>query len=76
MNPHLRFRRLYSVKGSDRGGQQQQQPPALGEEGDFAVHASVYGKVQAEPTSPPRTKREEGKEKDASCLPELGCLAA
>jgi len=33
------------VKGSGRGGQQQ----ALGEEGDFAVHASVYGEVQAEP---------------------------
>jgi len=35
------------VKGSGRGGQYQQQQLALGEEGDFAVHASVYGKVQA-----------------------------
>jgi hypothetical protein len=33
------------VKGSGRGGQKQQQQPALGEEQDFAVHASVYGKV-------------------------------
>jgi serine/threonine protein kinase len=33
------------VKGSGRGGQYQQQPPALGEKGDFAVHFSVHGKV-------------------------------
>jgi hypothetical protein len=40
---------LYShiVKGLGRG--EQQQPPSLGEEGAFAVHAGVYGKVQAEP---------------------------
>jgi len=38
------------MKGSGHGGQhQQQQQPTLGEEGDFAVHASVYSKVQAEP---------------------------
>jgi hypothetical protein len=30
-----------------------QQQPALGEEGDFSVHASVYGKVQAEPDVTP-----------------------
>jgi hypothetical protein len=39
-----------NVKRSGRGGQQQQQP-ALGEEGDFTVHARVYGKVQAKPTA-------------------------
>ena len=38
-----------TVKESGRGGQYQQQQPALEEEGDFAVHASVYGKVQTEP---------------------------
>ena len=38
-----------SVKGSGRGGQHQQQQSTLGREGDFAVHASVYGKVQAKP---------------------------
>jgi hypothetical protein len=48
------------VKGSGRGEQQQQQQqPPLGEEGDFAVHTSVYGKVQAEPdvTSNDQEKR-------------------
>jgi hypothetical protein len=56
---------LTVVKGSGRGGQHQQRP-ALGEEGDFAVHASVYGKVQAEPNVNPNAQE---KEKDASCLP-------
>jgi hypothetical protein len=49
--------------GSDRGGQQYQQP-TLGEEGDFAVHASVYGKVQAEPSVTPNDqerRRERGR---------------
>jgi hypothetical protein len=51
------------VKGSGRGGQQQQRP-ALGEEGDFAVHASVYGKVQAEPDVTLNDQRErKGKRK-------------
>jgi hypothetical protein len=45
------------VEGSGLGGQQQQ-PLALGEEGDFAVHASVYGKVQAEPNVNPNEPRE------------------
>jgi hypothetical protein len=39
------------VKGLGREGQYQQQQPALGEEEDFTVHASVYGKVQAEPNA-------------------------
>jgi hypothetical protein len=47
------------VKWSGRGEHQQQ--PALGEEGDFAVHASVYGKVQAEPDVTPKEKK--GKKK-------------
>jgi hypothetical protein len=52
------------VKGSGRGGQQkQQQPPALGEEGDFAVHASVYGKVQAEDNVNPNNRERKGKKK-------------
>jgi len=52
------------VKGSGRGGQQQQQPPpALGEEGDFAVHASVYGKVQAEDNVNPHNQERKGKKK-------------
>jgi hypothetical protein len=35
------------MKGLGRGQQQQQQhqQPALGEEGDFTVHANVYNKV-------------------------------
>jgi hypothetical protein len=51
------------VKGSGRGGQHQQQPPALGEEGDFAVHASVYGKVQAEDNVNPHNQERKGKKK-------------
>ena len=60
------------MKGSARG---EQQRPALGEEGDFAVHASVYGKVQAKTNSNLTTKREEKGEKDACLLPKLGWLA-
>jgi len=59
----------YTVKGSDRGGQHQQQRPALGEEGDFAVHASVYDKVQAEPNVNDKRPREKKEEKDACWLP-------
>ena len=62
------------MKGSGRGAQHQQQP-ALGEEGDFAVHASVYGKVQAKTDVNLTTKREEKGEKDACWLPKLGWLA-
>ena len=38
---------LHNVKGSGREGQHQQQQTSLGglEEGNFAVHASVYSKV-------------------------------
>ena len=42
---------------------------ALGRKGDFAVHASVYGKVQAGLTS---TSDGQG---GLPVLPELGCLA-
>jgi hypothetical protein len=65
-----------SVKGSGRGGQQQQQhKPALGEEGDFAVHASVYGKVQAEPNvNPNDQERRKGRERCLLLAP-LSCLA-
>jgi hypothetical protein len=42
-----------NMKGSGCGGQQQQPQQALGEEGGFAVHASVYGKVQAGPNVNP-----------------------
>ena len=61
------------MKGSGRGGQQQQQP-ALGEEGDFAVHASVYGKVQAEDNVNPNNQERKGKKK-MLVLARLGCLA-
>src|SRR5271170_7555244 len=54
-----------SVKGSGRGGRRrQQQQPALGEEGDFAVHANVYGKVQTEPNvNPNDQERGRGRER-------------
>jgi hypothetical protein len=53
-----------TVKGSGRGAQHQQQQPALGEEGDFAVHASVYGKVQAKPNVKPNDQeRGKGRER-------------
>jgi hypothetical protein len=46
----------------------------LGGEGDLAVHASWYGKVQAGLTLTSDTQ--EKKEKEEACpLPELGCLA-
>ena len=35
----------------------------LGEEGDFAVHASVYGKVQAEDSVTPNDQERKGKRK-------------
>jgi hypothetical protein len=38
------------VKRLGRGGQQQQRQQALGEEEDFTVHASLYGKVQVGPS--------------------------
>jgi hypothetical protein len=63
------------VKGSGRGEQQQQRQASLGEEGDFAVHASVYGKVQGEAPRKLMTKREEKEEEKSMLLPELGCLA-
>jgi hypothetical protein len=62
----LSFPSVSIVKGSGRGGrqqQQQQQQPALGEEGDFALHASVYGKVQAEDNVNPNNREGEGKKK-------------
>jgi len=62
-----------TVKGSGRGGQHQQQQPGLGEEGDFAAHASVYGKVQAEPNVNPNDQRRKGER--CLFLPGLGCLA-
>ena len=66
--------RASTVKGSGRGGQHQQQP-ALGEEGDFAVRASVYGKVQAGPNANPNDQ-ERGKGRERCLfLPWLGCLA-
>jgi len=61
------------VKGSGRGGQHQQRP-ALGEEGDFAVHASVYGKVQGESNVNPNDQRRKDGER-CLFLPRLGCLA-
>jgi hypothetical protein len=64
----------YIVKGLDAGGRQQQQQRVLGEEGDFAVHASVYGKVQVEPSSILMTKREGKGEEGASLLPSWAVL--
>ena len=61
------------MKESGRG-EQQQQRPALGEEGDFAVHASVYGKVKAEANANPNNQRRKEGER-CLFLPELGCLA-
>jgi hypothetical protein len=51
------------VKGSGRGGQHHHQQPASGEEGGFAVHASVYGKVQAEPNVTPNDQERKWKRK-------------
>ena len=63
------------MKGSGRGGQHQQQRPALGEEGDFAVHASVYGKVQAEPTINPNDQGRRKEEERCFFLPLPSYLA-
>ena len=52
----------------------QQLPLALVWEGDFAVHASMYGKVQAGPTPTPDA-HERRRRKELVVLPELGCLA-
>jgi hypothetical protein len=54
-----------SVKGSGRGGQQQRRG-ALGEEGDFAVHGNVYGKVQVGPSADPNDQ--EGGKGRQRCL--------
>jgi hypothetical protein len=51
------------VKGSGRGGQQQQRQQALGEEEDFAVHASVYGKVQIGPSVDSNDQGGKGRER-------------
>ena len=72
--PFLRHT-LYVVKGSGRGGQQQQQPD-LGEEGDFAVHASVYGKVQAEDNVNPDNQERKGKKKKKKLVVALTGLAS
>jgi hypothetical protein len=63
-NTELLHLHSYIVKGSGRGGQHQQQPPALGEEGDFAVHASVYGKVQAKDSVNPNHQERKGKKEE------------
>ena len=63
------------MKGSGRGAQHQQQQPGPGEEGDFAIHASVYGKVQAKTNVKPNDQERRKGEKDAYWLPELGWLA-
>ena len=48
----------------------------LGEEGDFAVHASVYGKVQAEPNVKPNDQERGKRKRKMPCsLPKLGWLA-
>jgi hypothetical protein len=63
-----------SVKGSGRRGQQQQQQRALGEEENFAVLASVYGKLQVGPSVDPNDQEQEKGRERCLCLPELGCL--
>ena len=45
------------------------------EEGDFAVHASVYRKVQSEPTVNPNDQDRRKGEERSLFLPLLGCLA-
>src|SRR5271154_1976070 len=66
---------LSIVKGSGRGGQHQQHRPTLSEGGDFAVHTSVYGKVQVEPSVKPNDQQREKAEKEACWLPKVGWLA-
>jgi hypothetical protein len=46
-----------------------------GSMGDFAVHASVYGKVQAGPSVDIRGQIEGRRGKRLVLLPKLGCLA-
>jgi hypothetical protein len=62
---------IYCEGGSGRGGQHQQQQLVLG--GGRGLLCTV--KSRPSPTSILMTKREEKEEKDACCLPELGCLA-
>jgi hypothetical protein len=59
-----------TVKGSGRGERRQQRQPTVGEEGDPAVRASVYGKVQAKPDVTPNDQeiRKERKEMLVPCL--------
>ena len=64
-----------TVKGSGRGGQHQQQRLALGEEADFAVHPSMYGKVQAEPNVNPN-EQERGKGRETCFLLALAGLSS
>jgi hypothetical protein len=66
---------VYNVKGSGHGEQQQPRQRALGEEGDFAVHASVYGKVQAEQDVTPNDQERRREEEDACGSPKPGWLA-
>jgi hypothetical protein len=64
------------VKGSGRGGQHQQHQPGLSEGGGgFAVHTSVYGKVQTEPGVTPNDQQRKKEEKEACWLPKVGWLA-
>ena len=51
------------MKGLGRGAQHQQQQSGPRREGDFAVHASVYGKVLAKTNVKPNDQeREKGRE--------------
>jgi hypothetical protein len=67
------FSALY-CEGSGRG-ELQQQLPSVGEEGDFAVHASVYGKARGEPDVTSKDQERRG-ENEGCPLPEVGSLAA
>jgi hypothetical protein len=62
------------VKGPGRREQQQQQQKLWGRKGNFVVHASVYGKVQAEDNVNPNNQERKGKKK-VLVLARLGCLA-
>jgi hypothetical protein len=64
-----------TVKESGRRGQQQQRQRALGEEEDFAVHASVYGKLQVGPSVDPNDQEQEKGRERCLCLPELAVSA-
>ena len=62
------------MEGPGCGGHhQQQRQPALGEEGDFAVHAIMYSEVQAEPTVNPNDQ-ERGKGRERCLLLALSGL--